>query len=1272
MEQAIDTHSFVIKMRDVHNFLGGYVADTASKAKEMYTGLRSFNAEHGLDAGGTAIDSALADGLKLMCAVVSNEMCRDLPGYAPSDYSRRQLERALERISPSNSTRSSGSGAVVSSIGDHVAHVSTAYDGLQASLAPPQTAAPNGVAARYRELLVLKDTPSAIELLETAARTSMDSSGAALLRFAKDALPSVLEGGSGSIGNWLGSPALPGEDKDNGPSFFRGVAYFSSAMLSGRDKFLKAAGHARAFATIHSGVEALSGLASGLGAEPAALPVNVPPNSCHGRVSQVLARYICLDRLTCVQVGSFTSSRFNETLRSLRFARASDLLAHSDWCMQTKLQRELCAEVAASIVQLQHKCSTTPHWVQTPNWQQAQLTARSDVPAVWAASSSGADSEWQQVEMVLDMQVDVAGLANCGDGPTPVTLQLTESGVKWNLYRFCPGGNCPSESEPIPRSPSLMIVPAMGVIRPSLEGTNHSRRWWTDADSLFLRREVIDLHDVTAVCTQIREQQQGSVPNITLWHRSLGPGELVTSAARHYTSPLNAVLSGSPVAASLTHQHHVAPLVACSVACHGASRLMSRQTVRQMPLGTLLNRTLNRCVRWLMEDYSTCGLPKATADDSFRVCVNAPSGPGLHSWWQQRLAASTVAEEALRDATALNTWWRVQVAAATSSSLDAAAIRAELSTYLDCSKFHWLQVRSCTCERTDDTPQYLTDSSTLVALGSGAAHGLQAAAMGCLASSVGDDDDPAVTNEPIAVSRVNGRLAALGFFSYLGTGATQPSVTATQHARRIFACAVQGVHHFETRCDDNTIGQCHVDQVLCKRPTSRNTCLQSTSCMNATFAPHSLLHNWLRARDAPRWQEMPTWGDGFAFEEPSLIPQSMRRARYGTSWLRDALIRAGRRSSLQRPSQTIRVLAASLRNGGVISRDVDGLQSGLQLLLIQDDGDAAMALQRDALKHAGFSVEMDAVLDNVCFTIECAHTQQYRVMVASLSPPHLTSLSNKVPYLDNTILQADAEGAHATLTIHGTDLGTHPGDVLGVSVGPSVCTNVEWESTMKVIARCPFEGHGGVPALLTASGGLGTGCKGVDHADLSELIALATQQLDASVSSPAAVLRELIDELHDVVAGFLVEYDLATRPRLRQPSSLEEDPFRHLLALKAPFLVALNSMLAREADVRTVAGNAMRVSTVLDASHFATTHEQLTEMCSWARQVENHSSTAAAQLPELVWLSGAVTSPLSAITATLGGMTHTLHETLARLQTLGGMATNVEEQFAAIHGFVER
>ena len=83
---------------------------------------------------------------------------------------------------------------------------------------------------------------------------------------------------------------------------------------------------------------------------------------------------------------------------------------------------------------------------------------------------------------------------------------------------------------------------------------------------------------------------------------------------------------------------------------------------------------------------------------------------------------------------------------------------------------------------------------------------------------------------------------------------------------------------------------------------------------------------------------------------------------FGTHWLLDALVAAGRTIFLAQPASpleekelVLRVIGGSSRDGGVV-RGADGLQTGLQLVLRRPACHLVEAKQTHALQRAGMVV----------------------------------------------------------------------------------------------------------------------------------------------------------------------------------------------------------------------------------------------------------------------------------------------------------------------------
>ena len=156
-------------------------------------------------------------------------------------------------------------------------------------------------------------------------------------------------------------------------------------------------------------------------------------------------------------------------------------------------------------------------------------------------------------------------------------------------------------------------------------------------------------------------------------------------------------------------------------------------------------------------------------------------------------------------------------------------------------------------------------------------------------------------------------------------------VELQEHLTRVFLCATAGVVTFEDPCDaSNTGADCTVRGIDCpmRARTARETCLRLNEepCARGQV---SVGGGPLRSRQAPQWVRLPRSGDGYRAEPAT------DAVMFGTSWLKEALVVAGRRYNLDHlrvfpNAEPIRVKQASTREGGWLPGD-GSHQTGLQL-----------------------------------------------------------------------------------------------------------------------------------------------------------------------------------------------------------------------------------------------------------------------------------------------------------------------------------------------------
>ena len=321
------------------------------------------------------------------------------------------------------------------------------------------------------------------------------------------------------------------------------------------------------------------------------------------------------------------------------------------------------------------------------------------------------------------------------------------------------------------------------------------------------------------------------------------------------------------------------------------------------PLAAASNETLPgpiaACLDALEDDYSTCGISKALADARFVECARTAV--------VDRTADVRRVEPppAGAEGSALTKWWLAQLAHV---HLPEAAIH-QLGLTFDCARFTELQAGACTCTTPTGTPTQPARSAD---------------AVGCIADSLGVDADPLADNAPDDVRAATDRLTALGFNG------------EHEHQLRMLSCAAMSVDTFEAMCDLG-VAPCSVNNVSCPKAhaTDRSTCLlpATAPCALGRFVAGSSEASWLRARNAPGWQQLPRSGAGFVVGGDAAVDRG-----WATSWVAEALVRTGRAYNLVRfdnvssafGRELLKVRGASSEQGGALPR-VRGFQTGLQL-----------------------------------------------------------------------------------------------------------------------------------------------------------------------------------------------------------------------------------------------------------------------------------------------------------------------------------------------------
>ena len=217
-----------------------------------------------------------------------------------------------------------------------------------------------------------------------------------------------------------------------------------------------------------------------------------------------------------------------------------------------------------------------------------------------------------------------------------------------------------------------------------------------------------------------------------------------------------------------------------------------------------LTSDVGRCLKWLHQDYASCGNRKVAADLRFAACYNntdsnascpIPSGSiDLPSWWRSCLARARI-DDAFLDSLGL---------------LDDAT--AELAAAFDCGTFAKLQSGACWCDPSSQSQMHKRPN------------------LSCLTASVGAELDPLAENRAADQLALLTQLKALGFLAEAGP--------RMEHASRVLHCATAGVLHFEQPCDATPFGECRVAGVPCESPVvQRGTCLSGTCLLYTSPSP---------------------------------------------------------------------------------------------------------------------------------------------------------------------------------------------------------------------------------------------------------------------------------------------------------------------------------------------------------------------------------------------------------------------------------------------------
>ena len=262
-------------------------------------------------------------------------------------------------------------------------------------------------------------------------------------------------------------------------------------------------------------------------------------------------------------------------------------------------------------------------------------------------------------------------------------------------------------------------------------------------------------------------------------------------------------------------------------------------------------------------------------------------------------------------------WWQQLLRLQQISSIDE-GIRDPFS----CQRFVDMQSSSERCACVE-----LPAAEAEVAAANGRSELPHASVMKCLSTSVGVVSDARAASDADSSTAIRSRLQLLGYTA----PSTRPFPAEQEHATRVFLCASEGLLTFEDGCDFGG-GTCTVNGVPCPsaRLTGRGSCARNYACARARVGVNSREHRHFRAAGAPRWVRLRS-GPGYSFGNVSIL------TRFGTNWLADALVAAGRRYADEPDGSRdesgalipFEVIGASGRDGGYLPQWPTETQTGM-------------------------------------------------------------------------------------------------------------------------------------------------------------------------------------------------------------------------------------------------------------------------------------------------------------------------------------------------------
>lgn len=639
---------------------------------------------------------------------------------------------------------------------------------------------------------------------------------------------------------------------------------------------------------------------------------------------------------------------FLTAMQGRRFAKASRIVASTAWC-------NTLPGCGNAVAVLARGCPSLAHWVRMPMFASSQggdaeFQARGAqfLSASWQQVAIGG-IDWNYADLIVDLSLTISSYVNCG-GTYPgepqtfanVTLRMMQQSVRLRFYTL--PSLCQPSCEPL--TADLANATAQALRMDEL-GLLHTRgvgvqRWWSDHSPFHARADVVSelQSDAQGLCDDHRNGTQNVTVDLEL---EFSAEEPLLKRAEEGPSAQALFLSRAHLDPQMARR---APLGRCQVRCpSGLSLQKMSTTVTELnlsPTETALSPVLARCLDWLRRDYATCGVAKSVADDRFIRCTNA-----------------TV------DLTNLPAWWLTQLPQTVELSTNLSLVGA-----FDCDTYARFQKDHCACSQ--DSGTKLTD----------------VAQMGCLRESVGASATERGASRSADVGVVLQRLKGLGY------NAEEKHGGSVEDALTVFLCANSGVYHFEQACDAD-VYPCEVSGRLCAQPSARESCMMpDVSCTQTILTVGSAAHTQLLSASAARWVRMPASGAGLSLAPIRLLPgytpkmQFSPTIDYGTSWLAEALLEAGRRYHdsyllTHAAASTMQLVAASARRGGIVHALASGHQTGLQALLVLPEGAGtggydweAIAAQLDALEESGF---VDIKVKGTASSVVCAlaHRAEY-------------------------------------------------------------------------------------------------------------------------------------------------------------------------------------------------------------------------------------------------------------------------------------------------------